>query len=408
MKMPLVPTYVLVALLGFYCWKYGLKPAWTGIHSDFPNYYVSARVILAGEDRALLYDDTWFQTKIHEAGIEEQGKFSSFPPCTAFVMLPLAPFAPQTAKRLWTSFNLAMVAVCCLLLVRLTGWRAHSCLLLLLGCGMGLTNTFRLGQFYLVLTAMIMGAWLLQQHKFYRWAGILLGMAVSLKYMPVVFLLPLLPRKRVVVGVALATVCCITLIEVLVYGPHAWWGFFTTTFLPHLDGTIVNQGGYAHAFQSFNSFYRNLFLQDAIANPHPFLDLPLAYAIAKWATLALIGGVTVFFYRRLCHPDQRFALIGVTTMLVLPASATYHFLLLVPPLALLGRDLQRQGQERILIVLVAIFAGIGFMPYWRFKALPLFFQYPRLWAMLLLWLLVLWVCCEFSTSGEHRNNDHLT
>ncbi len=75
----------------------GIVPGWKNVESDFPNYYTASRIIIEGRDIDKLYDDQWFNSRIKEYGIEQQGKFSPFPPVTAFLMIPLVVFEPLNA-----------------------------------------------------------------------------------------------------------------------------------------------------------------------------------------------------------------------------------------------------------------------------------------------------------------------
>lgn len=96
---------LLIILTLFLLWR-GIIPAWKEVSTDFPNYYTSSRLLLEGKDLKKNYDDNWFAEQIHKYDIDEQGKFSPFPPSTAFIMVPFAIFEPLTAKRLWTIFNI--------------------------------------------------------------------------------------------------------------------------------------------------------------------------------------------------------------------------------------------------------------------------------------------------------------
>ncbi len=82
------------------------------MHSDFANYYVSAKMVLEKDSLDRLYDNEWFQQKIVTHGINTLGKFAPFPPVTAWMMLPLANFNPITAQRIFLSINLIFLIVC--------------------------------------------------------------------------------------------------------------------------------------------------------------------------------------------------------------------------------------------------------------------------------------------------------
>src|SRR6185295_18403988 len=72
--------YVLLVLLIIFQFSEGIIPGWKKIQSDFPNYYTSAKLITEHKDISRIYDDVWFNEQIKSYGIEQEGKFSPFPP----------------------------------------------------------------------------------------------------------------------------------------------------------------------------------------------------------------------------------------------------------------------------------------------------------------------------------------
>ena len=81
-----------------------------------------------------------------------------------------------------------------------------------------------------------------------------------------------------------------------------------------------------------------------------------------------------------------FALLGIGGILLFPASATYHFLLLSVPVAVLLASVDKEWSHEQGI-LVALYALIGFIPYSLIRqfdgqGLMTFIAYPRLFLML--------------------------
>lgn len=378
--------------------RLGVLPAWREMHSDFPNYYVSSRVLAAGEDPRKLYDDAWFQERIDREGIDQAGRFSTFPPCTAFAMLPLTPFTPPTARRIWLMFNLGLLALAIVLLAQLAQIEPTTAALLVMLAGNALVSNTVLGQLYLAVTTATLAALVLAERGHPLSAGALLGACISVKYFPVIFLPALWLRgQRRAVLACLTAIAAMTGVELLVFGWQTWFQFATTVFLPHLDGRIAHQGdGHVIAYQSFNSLFRNLFERHPLENPRPLWPAPILYPLAKWATLLVIGGVGTWACLAqgtdAAGHRRRLALIGATAMVLLPVTATYHLLLFLPSLTLLLAELWRLGRRRGAGLTVALWALLGFAPFWRLAALgrdgillPL--HYPRLWLLLALWLM---------------------
>jgi hypothetical protein len=460
--------FVLAGLLFFHI-KYGLIPAWQSVESDFPNYYVASRLLLEGEDVNRFYDDDWFNKQMQRFGIEMQGKFSPFPPATAFIMLPLAPFSPLTAKRLWTAINLLFVGLNVSLLGRIlqlgnvrrkvetleginTLLHSHAergneifrnpplrgakggvtdvessqndrkttnpkswkftqnilkqypaSLLLLLASGFALANNLRLGQFYLILSAMILLSYLLWQQNRPVPAGILLGAGASLKYFPLVFIAAFAIRKQwKVVLAAFAAMAAIFVSELAVFGIDLYREFLAKSFVPHTDGVLSLQGGYPVAFQSVNSLLRHIFVYDAAANPVPLIDFRAGYIGGKFLTILVVfGTVTWLAFRLRKWPAEEampllLALFALAAFVLLPATATYHFLLLLFPVVLLMRRYHFEKNQYARLALLCCYVMIGFLPvhfFYKFggKGAAIFLAFPRLWLVLAMFGLGVWI-----------------
>ncbi len=141
----------------------GVQPAWKEIHSDFANYYVSAKLVVRGESLDKLYNNEWFQEEIKGYGINTLGKFSPFPPITAWMMIPFTVFSPLQAQRIFTIINLIFLGLGIQMLKQLTGWRTRHCVLFVLGGGLSLVNNVAFGQVYWIMTVFILLSIILYQ-----------------------------------------------------------------------------------------------------------------------------------------------------------------------------------------------------------------------------------------------------
>ncbi|MBM2840889.1 MAG: hypothetical protein HW412_1417, partial [Bacteroidetes bacterium] len=148
-------SYVLFVILGTIFVIRGLVPALTQIDSDFPNYYTAARIVVEGKQVNTLYDDDWFQEQIRSYGMEQQGKFSPFPPATALVMLPVAGLDPIGALRVITVLNALLFVGLVVLLSRSLSLHLLDTFVFVLLTGHALINCFRLGQLYLLVSFLI-------------------------------------------------------------------------------------------------------------------------------------------------------------------------------------------------------------------------------------------------------------
>jgi hypothetical protein len=96
---------LLVALLLLFVTK-GFIPAWKHLKTDFPNYYLGARLYRQGYPMERVYEWTWFQRQRDHLEIDQ--RLVSFIPFTLPSMLPVMPWCslpPLQAKHFWLLMN---------------------------------------------------------------------------------------------------------------------------------------------------------------------------------------------------------------------------------------------------------------------------------------------------------------
>jgi len=387
------PAYltILVCALVFYVVDKGVLPAFRTIDSDFPNYYVAAKIIREGNDPARLYDDGWFQQQIHASGIRQLGKFSPFPPATALVLLPLTGFSPLTALRIVTVLNLLMVAAAILLLARCCAFTLLESSAFVLLSGIGLVNCIRFGQLYIAVSLlMVLGFFLLERRQ-EAWAGACLALPVPFKYFPAVYLAYFgMKGKWKILLASAAVVLGIFGISVAFMGWQVHAQFFRSILPRHLQSDLSPADPFSVAFQSWDSLLRRLFVYDAARNPHPVVHAWGFYLALKAAiilcTTAAAGQGMRWAERNGNSGGQRLsiALLGIWGLLIAPATATYHFILLWLPVGCLLAYLRETGKAGWFCLSLSLYAGIGFVPYAAFRSLAgqgvlSLAAYPRLW-----------------------------
>lgn len=368
--------------LGVFLFFRGLLPAWTRMDTDFPNYYTAGSIVLAGGDAARLYDDSWFRDELAARGFSREGKFSPFPPATALVCAPLALVAPQTSLRILTAVNLAALAMCILLLARVEGMTLLPAALLVLVAGQGLANAFRFGQLYILMSLCITAGWLAARGGRRFAGGLLLGLFIPVKYYPVAFLPWYIARRewRTVLGM-LTGAGAVAAAGLLALGPAVHGAFVRDAAGDHLRGQLSLQDPFSHSFQSFGSLLRRLFVPDPSWNPAPLVDAPAAATVLLVAATGTVLALLVYSLRR--PDDTSWALWGIGALLLAPATATYHMVLLWLPAALL-MSAREDGPARKIArwIVPGAVAVIGFLPMTALRALdggwttPL--AYPRL------------------------------
>ena len=383
------PKYFSVSLLlilAVFHLRFGLLPAWQNINSDFPNYYTSSKLLIYGEDLSNLYDDAWFQGKINEYGINEQGKFSPFPPATAFVMLPEAFFNPITAKRIYLVFNLFVLVFTSYLLKKISGFSFLINLNFLLLSGIALVNNLLLGQFYLILLMLIVLDYVILIKKKEHLTGYFWGIGAAIKYFPLAFI-PVLAftKKWKTISGMLAAVIIVNFISFFVVGSAAYKTFFDKVFFSHLNGELSSQSMFAVQFQSWNSLLRHIFVYDPVENTNPLLNSTLVFDIARAIVYLLFISAAIYAVYKIKDDRELFPKsIAVSALLMFvlsPASASYHLLLLVFPAILLIVVSIRERKYEFTLIFILLYVLIGFVPLVlsKINIESLVFQYYRLW-----------------------------
>jgi hypothetical protein len=263
------------------------------------------------------------------------------------------------------------------LLAILTGrdWRWCGAIVLL--SGHAIVNNFKFGQAYIALMlTLIMFVSDIEKGKQTE-SGLWLGTGIAVKYFPAVYVPVLIVRKQWrTILVAVAAVLVLLLTATMFLGWGTVIDFVARIAVPHLQGNIVGQSKDAVLFQSWNSLLRRAFVEEGAGY---LLGLGVIYGALAY--IFSRGWKSLAHYAKQARFRQQFAYITVASFVILPASATYHFLLLAPALVLYLAPSVRYGPYQLITLLS--YCAIGFFPYsWtsRFTEqlwlLPL--AYPRL------------------------------
>jgi hypothetical protein len=210
-----------------------------------------------------------------------------------------------------------------------------------------------------------------------------------LKLFPVIFLVYFLFRKewRVAFG-GLAVIAAVTLASIAILGWKIHWQYLTSILGNHLVGQLSMQDPFSASFESFDSLYRRLFVFDAVSNPQPWLSLPglrvPALTVTKTAILLVgMAGITKLAVKGVGPSGAAIGILGILTLLLAPATATYHFVLLWLPVGLLVSYCIRENIPLHAYAILGAYSLIGFFPYGhasRFEGRGGFtiLAYPRL------------------------------
>jgi hypothetical protein len=391
---------VLFAALATVLVARGIVPAMSKIDSDFPDYFTAAKIVADGGPVERLYDDVWFQQQMHRyvPGSESIGKFSPFPPPTAFLLLPLTRMEPLDALRVVTVVSALCLAGSIVLLARILSLTLVESAVFILLSGYAVINTLRFGQPYIAVSLSCIAGYYAYLKNRPVLAGMCFGLFLPFKYFPAVILIYFAFRKdwKVVLGGGLV-VSFIALVSIGVLGWRIHGIFLSSVLGNHLVGVLSEQDPYTASFQSFDSLFRRLFVYDAALNPRPWLVFPPLQSIGVSAAKASVVLAAFAALIKLARSGIATAtapsigILGILTLLEAPATATYHFVLLWLPVGLLVHHFFCERDRASGYFILGTYTLIGFLPYGhtqRFEGRGglTVLAYPRLFVLLTMFI----------------------
>jgi hypothetical protein len=392
-----VESGVLFLLIAFLC-LHTMPRAWGKLNTDFPNYYMSARLAHESFDTAREYEWVWLEReKDHRAVDRRVIGLLPITPFSTLVMWPLTGLPPLAAKHLWIVANLALLVPICWLLRSLTGlpWRRIA---LVFALCFPLHRNLLYGQFYVFLLLLIVAACWAYLRGLHSLAGALMAIAAACKVFPILLFIVFLRRGdwRALISGAATGLAGLAL-SVAVFG----WNLHRTYLHQVLPWTLHGEGlpPYATGSASISSVLHYLFLAELQWNPHPWHNSPLCYAVLQPTLQMLVFAPAVLLIRKDERTPGRILLEWsglITASLAISTSpASYHFVLMVLPVCVLAALLLKREWYGWLVTLLIVYVGICLpVPSPRKMMGPAILLYvPRLPLMLALLLgiyLLLW------------------
>src|ERR1700735_2030110 len=93
---------IVFLLVGIFLFAPVLPQAWGKLNTDFPNYYLTARLAHEGVDTSRAYEWIWIEREKDHRNIDQRVVgLVPITPLSTLVMWPVARFAPLTAKHVW-------------------------------------------------------------------------------------------------------------------------------------------------------------------------------------------------------------------------------------------------------------------------------------------------------------------
>jgi Glycosyltransferase family 87 len=387
---------LLLAALAFVLAARGIVPALSKIDTDFPNYFTAAKIVADGGNTDRLYDNVWFQEQMrrYQIGKASAGEFKPFPPPTALLLVPLTRLKPLDALRVATGVSVLCLICSIILLARILSWSLVDSAIFVLLSGYAVLGALRLGQPYILVSLSCLLGYYARIKRRSSLAGMCFGIFTPIKYFPIVILVYFAFRKewKVVLGGATA-ILIVTSVSIGVLGWKIHEEFLSSILGNHLIAKLDLQDPFTASYQSFDSLFRRLFIFDATLNPQSPYALPRLQGIAVLTTKVSILLAAIATLIKLARSGAAGAtapsigILGVVTLLLAPATATYHFVLLWLPVGLLINYFFRQGAPVRAYFILGTYALIGFFPY-RFtipfegRGALTVLAYPRLFLLL--------------------------
>ena len=394
-RLVTIGEWLLVLAAFAYIGGRALPRSWSHLNTDFPNYYITARLLREGSRTSRMYEWIWLQRQKDRMGITASDQplvgFVPDTPFSALLVWPLTSRSPLAAKRIWILINLALLGLVAVMLHSITQlpWRR---LALVTGFCYPLLRNFEYGQYYLVVLALItLALWCYLKDRYYA-AGMLMGIAGGLKIFPAFFFLYFVRKRNVpaVIGLALGVGLSV-MASLLAFGLELHRTYLVQILPWALRGEALDPSNLTA--NSLSSLLHKLFLFEPGWNPHPMIHAPAAFAVLHPLLQLAVLAPAIFLIKPASRqPDQlrlewSSFLIALLAISTLPSS--YHFTLLLLPVAVLAADFARRKEYSSLALLSLLYLGICF-PAWS-RGLEdgwwALLAVPRLYFMLLLSLL---------------------
>ena len=399
----------------------GVVPALSKVDTDFPNYFTAAKIVADGGDTDRLYDNGWFQDQMrrYQIGKASEGEFKPFPPPTALLLVPLTRLQPLNALRVLTCVSVLCLVCSISLLAKILSWSLVDSAVFVLLSGYATLNALRFGQPYILVSLSCILGYYAHLKRRPLLAGICFGLFTPIKYFPVIILIYFAFRKewKVVLGGA-AAILMVTSVSVGVLGWKIHEEFLSSVLGNHLVAKLDLQDPFTASYQSFDSLFRRLFIYDATLNPQSPYALPRLQGIAVLITKASILLAAIATLVKLAWRDgdrataPSIGILGVVTLLLAPATATYHFVLLWLPVGLLINDFVLQGARVRAYFILGAYALIGFFPYrytipFEGRGGLTVLAYPRLFLLLAMFVACvhfIWSQAEPAVEGRKQDS----
>ena len=398
-----VEYVVLLTLGGIFLWR-GFLPAWKSLNTDFPDYYLVARLFRQGYPLEQVYDWTWIQRQKDHAGIDRP--IVAFALLTPFSVLPVLPFSslpPLAAKRCWLVINLALLLLTGWLLSRITTLGTRRIAILIFLAVLPLRANFLYGQEYVLLLFLFTLAAGFYLKRWPAMSGSILAVAGALKIYPALFVFFFARKRQWRAALALvAGSLALWLLSIGLFGFETIRIYLLEVLPWPLRGE--GQDPYSVAWNSLTALLHRVFIAEPELNPHPAVHFPAAYALLQPIGQGLLL-VPFMWLMSPCRGESAREKLDwgcyVVLLLILSTNpASYDFNGLILTAALVVDYLFNANRRREAAAVIALYAFVCFPIYRWIPRSPTGWQtllaFPRLWGLMGLWASLLIVMARSS------------
>ena len=389
--------WLLLVLMTVYLGIHTLPAAWKTLNTDFPNYYLTARLARENSNTSQINEWIWLQRQKDHRSVDQ--RFVELVPITPFSTLAVWPFTaapPLAAKHDWLILNMVLAAAVIVLLRSLTllPWR-HILLLVVLS--VPLNKNLLYGQYYvLLLFVLTLACWCYVRQKRFL-SGLLIGLGFGLKLFPLLYLGYFLRKRdiKAFVGGAIGSVCTLIL-SIAVYGEQANRVFFHQVVPWALRGEALVDP-YALSTASVATLFHRIFIYEPQLNAHPSIPSAWMFAVLfPLAQMLLFAPALLLVEPNNGDPKRlrlEWSAVLIASLAISTAPAGYHFTLLILPVCLMWPIVEERIGLGGVAALLLLYTAIGY-PGWKAVGAAsrlTLFSVPRLYLVILLCCFVYWL-----------------
>lgn len=334
--------------------------AWRALNTDFPNYYLSARLAYEGYDTSRMYEWPWIEREKDHRAIDI--RVIGLVPITPFSTLavwPLAGLKPLAAKHIWILLNLCFLIPIAWMLRSMTHLSFQR-IALIFALNFPLHRNLLFGQFYILLLLLIVAACWAYLRDSHAVAGVLVAVAAACKIFPVVFFVFFLRRKdwRALIWGAVSGLAAAAL-SVAIFG----WNAHRTYLHEILPWTLHGEAMPPYvATASISGVLHRLFLYEPQWNPHPWHASPLCFALLRPTLEMFVIAPAILLIGRDNTRETillEWSALLSASLAVTPLPTVYDFVLMAFPACVLVNSLLQRKRYGWLALMLIAYVVIG-------------------------------------------------